>query len=258
MLPPTPTFALLSPPVPPRPGFWPIPRPVVPAPVLQLLPVANCSRPPGHPSAGSSRLVAAGASAGSPHHPQPWAGHFHLLLPMPEFPGVPQPLPQHGGHLLQGPGHSGAHAPLLHGLPQTRAWLVDASPKSPGTMLSPPPAGSQPRAIAAPAHTQTHGCPWAAAGWPERLPHPQSVRGVPSASQYALSTHCHLAITTAPLTRPGGMGIKLKAILCSLDLAHLGGPHPRVTTLHDQMSLSPQRGSDGLRGPWGGADLAQP
>ena len=54
-----------------------------------------------------------------------------------------------------------AHAPLPHGLPQTRPSLVDASPESPGTMLSPPPAGSQLRAIAAPAHTHTHGCPWA-------------------------------------------------------------------------------------------------
>ena len=159
-------------------------------------------------------------------------------------------LHHHGGRLLQGPGHSGAHAPLPHGLPQTRPSLVDASPESPGTVLFPPPAGSQLRVNAAPAHTHTHGCPWAAAGLPERLPHLQRIRGVPSASQGALSTHCHLAITTAPLTRPGGMGTKLKAILCSLDLAHLGVPHPRVTTFHDQMrSLRPQRGSDGLRGP---------
>ena len=59
------------------------------------------------------------------------------------------------------------------------------------------------------------------------------VCGEVPASQGALSTHCHLAITTAPLTRQGGMGTKLKPVLFSLDLAHLAGLHPRVMVSED-------------------------
>ena len=180
-------------PGPPRAGFWPFPGTVGPAPVLQLPPVPSCSRPPGHTRAGSSELVGPGAVARSLHHPDP--GHPTLTCFFISWDALGDwchfltmalaSCKVHDTQVLMLP----SHVP-----PTARPWWMDALPEPPGTYAIP--TSSRLSAQSNPT-SGTHSYSCGSLGHGHRH---ERVRGGPSASQGALSTHCHPAISTAPLT----------------------------------------------------------